>query len=174
MGAHSHTQTYVINAIFKRFSSRRGEQFVSMGVGGPHRTPAAPAPPRSGPFCWGGSSSASEHSSGRDAGAGRRGPCERLKLRQAVPQYQRETSPSFFVLHNHLRGGGWARWHTPVEHGQQRHEDHCEFKASLGTQRVQGSHDYSDCIVKDTDLHLLSFHRTVSLHIKYPACDIVC
>lgn len=79
---------------FLKGSQVGGEQFVSMGVGGPHRTAAAPAP-RSGPFCWGGSSSASEHSSGRDSGAGRRGPCERLKLRQAVPQYQKETSPSF-------------------------------------------------------------------------------
>lgn len=143
----------------------------------PHRTAAAaaaaPAPPRSCPFCWGGSSSASEHSSGRDAGAGRREPCEGLKLRQAVPQYQRETSPSFlcYIIIYAVEVGhrGVHLWSTGSR-GMRITES---SRPAWSTQGVPGSQDYPDCIVKDTDLRLLSFHRTVSLHIKYPACDII-
>lgn len=143
-----------------------------MGVGRPHRTAAVPAL-RSGPFCWGGSSSAFEHSSGRDAGAGRRGPCEGLKLRQAVPQYQRETSPSFLcyiIIYVVEVGHGGIHLCSTGGRGMRIT---ASSRPAWSTQGVPGSQDYSDCIMKDTDLRLLSFHCTVSLHIKYPTCDIV-
>lgn len=141
-----------------------------MGVGGPHRTAAAPAL-RNGPFCWGGLSSASEHSSVRNAGAGRRGPCEGLKLRQAVPQYQRETSPSFLCYiiiyvveagHGGIRlwsTGGIRLWST----GGRGMRITASSRPAWSTQGVPSRQDYSDCIVKDIDLCLLWYHYTSNI-----------
>lgn len=122
---------------FKKVLKTEWEQFVSTGDGGHHRAAAVPGL-RSSPFCqgrvilflwvqlWEGHAQSREEGDSclaqphqQDQPADQR--VWGLQLRQAVPQCQRQASPSFLcyiiIYVIEVARVRWAQWYTPVEQG---------------------------------------------------------